>query len=652
MASAYKEAVPVPEDFPVGLKVLVVDDDIPCLRIIEQMLRKCMYTVTTCSQATVALNILRERKGFFDLVLSDVHMPDMDGFKLLELVGLEMDLPVIMMSGDDRTSLVMRGIKHGACDYLIKPIRTEELKNIWQHVARKRCYVGKEHEHSGSLEYNDRLKHGIDESEYASSVNEGADVTSKTLKKRKDTKEEDDADIENDDPTTSKKPRVVWSVELHQQFVSAVNHLGIDKAVPKRILELMNVPGLTRENVASHLQKFRLYLKRLSGVAQQQGGLPSSFCGPLEPNPNVGSLGRFDIQALAASGQIPPQTLAALHAELLARPTGNLVLPAMDQPALLQASLPVSKCITLDQNVAYGQPLMKCPSNISKHFSQTVSSADNAHSGFGSWSSENLVNVVTCDNVTGMGAQNGNAMMSMMHRQQQQQRQQQEHLQKKSKLPEPSRSINVQPSCLVVPSHSSANFRAGNSLAPVNQNCNLSGSSIKDYNILSPQSNISPLATGRTPDIKIKSTGMLSGLSGTGSISATFSSGSVIADNGVGSQLQNSASRFVPDRQLTDIVPNISIMQDSYNATSGQMLDLETLKCTAFIGRETSIPSRFAVDETGLPIGNVNREKIRGENNGNKVKLEPNMNFVESAKAGVPMLRRLSPTDLMSVFLD
>lgn len=51
--------------------------------------------VTTCGLARVALEILRERKDHFDIVISDVNMPDMDGFKLLEHVGLEMDLPVI-----------------------------------------------------------------------------------------------------------------------------------------------------------------------------------------------------------------------------------------------------------------------------------------------------------------------------------------------------------------------------------------------------------------------------------------------------------------------------------------------------------------------------------------------------------------------------
>lgn len=52
-------------------------------------------SVTTCCLAREALDLLRERKDGFDIVISDVNMPDMDGFKLLEHVGLEMDLPVI-----------------------------------------------------------------------------------------------------------------------------------------------------------------------------------------------------------------------------------------------------------------------------------------------------------------------------------------------------------------------------------------------------------------------------------------------------------------------------------------------------------------------------------------------------------------------------
>ena len=52
-------------------------------------------SVTKCNRAEIALSLLRENKNGFDIVISDVHMPDMDGFKLLEYIGLEMDLPVI-----------------------------------------------------------------------------------------------------------------------------------------------------------------------------------------------------------------------------------------------------------------------------------------------------------------------------------------------------------------------------------------------------------------------------------------------------------------------------------------------------------------------------------------------------------------------------
>ncbi|KAF5197652.1 Two-component response regulator [Thalictrum thalictroides] len=86
---------PRSETFPAGLRVLVVDDDPTWLKILEKMLKKCSYEVTTCCLAIDALDILRKRKDRFDIVISDVNMPDMDGFKLLEHVGLEMNLPVI-----------------------------------------------------------------------------------------------------------------------------------------------------------------------------------------------------------------------------------------------------------------------------------------------------------------------------------------------------------------------------------------------------------------------------------------------------------------------------------------------------------------------------------------------------------------------------
>nr|QSD99777.1 MYB family transcription factor [Melilotus albus] len=212
--------------------------------------------------AEVALSLLRENKNGFDIVLSDLHMPDMDGFKLLEHIGLEMDLPVIMMSADDGKNVVMKGVTHGACDYLINPVRIDALKNIWQHVVRKRKNIWKDLKQSG-----------------------------KSLKKRKD--EEDEAD-ERDDCSTSKKPRVVWSIELHQQFMAVVNQLGLDKVVPKKIMEMMNVPGLTRENVASHLQKYRL-------------------C-PQDSIFGATSINEIDLQTFSASGQLSAQSLAKLQA--------------------------------------------------------------------------------------------------------------------------------------------------------------------------------------------------------------------------------------------------------------------------------------------------------------------------------------------------
>ncbi|KAL8100709.1 hypothetical protein AgCh_032822 [Apium graveolens] len=553
------------------------------------------------------------------------------------------------MSADGRTSAVMRGIRHGACDYLIKPIREEELKNIWQHVVRKKWNETKEQENSSSFDENDRHRRGTDDVEYASSVNEGSDGIIKAQRKRRDVKEEDDGEFENDDPSASKKPRVVWSVELHQQFVSAVNQLGIDKAVPKRILELMNVPGLTRENVASHLQKFRLYLKRLSGVSQQQVGLPNSFCGHGEQIPKLGPLERFDFQALAASGQIPPQTLAALHAELLGRPTGSVVLPAIHQQLLLQGSRQGQESVHGDAGVAYGQPLMKCPSNISKQFSQI--SPEDVNSNFQTWAPNSLGSVGPSSNLSGVAAQNGNMLMGVTQNQQQMQRQmlqQQQH--KQSVVQESNPSINVQPSCLVVPSRP-ASFQVVNGPA-ISQSCSFGGTeaifSGTNFSLVTtPQPNNSLFGVGKMLSGDHRTAKIFNGYSGAGSASPSVPSCSANDENNAFGRVQNSAPDNNTSRQVP-ILRNLNDVRGSYSEKSNQ-LDCGTLRNFGFVGKETCIPSRFAIEEVESSIscnGNTYRD------NEKKVKQEPNVDFIEIANMSNPMMQRFPPNDLMSVFSE
>ncbi|KAI5066175.1 hypothetical protein GOP47_0018799 [Adiantum capillus-veneris] len=90
---------------------------------------------------------------------------------------------------------------------------------------------------------------------------------------------------------TLKRPRLVWTPELRKRFVDAVTHLGVRTAVPKTIMQLMNVEGLTRENVASHLQKYRLYLKRVQQGLPGEGLTASDHLFSMTPLPPAS--GRF-----------------------------------------------------------------------------------------------------------------------------------------------------------------------------------------------------------------------------------------------------------------------------------------------------------------------------------------------------------------------
>ncbi|KAF7054843.1 hypothetical protein CFC21_062456 [Triticum aestivum] len=653
------------DQFPVGMKVLVVDDDQTCLAVLKRMLVQCRYDATTCSQATRALAMLRENRGAFDVIISDVHMPDMNGFRLLELVGLEMDLPVIMMSADSRTDLVMKGIKHGACDYLIKPVRMEELKNIWQHVVRKKFGGNKEHEHSGSLDDTDRNRLTNNDNEYASSANDGAEDSWKSQKKKRD-KEEDDSELESGDPSNnSKKPRVVWSVELHQQFVNAVNHLGID-TVPKKILELMNVPGLTRENVASHLQKFRLYLKR---IAQHHAGMANPYGVPAS-SAQVASLGGLDFQALAASGQIPPQALAALQDELLGRPTNSLVLPGRDQSSLRLAAVKGNK--PHGEQIAFGQPIYKVQNNSYAALPQNNPAAGRMPS-FSAWPNNKLG---MSDSMSALGnvnnSQNSNMVLHELQQQPDTMLSGTLHTLdvKPSGIVMPSQSLNTFPASeglsanqnsLIIPSQSSGfltgippsmkpelvlpTSQSSNSLLGgidlINQAStsqpfisshggNLPGLMNRNSNVM-PSQGISSFQTGNTPYlVNQNSMGMGSKPPGvlktesTDSLNQNYAYANHMDSGLLSSQSKNAQFGFL--QSPNDVTGGWSSLQNmdgyrntvgpsqpvsssssfqSSNAALGKLPDQGRGKNLGFVGKGACIPNRFAVDEIESPTNSL-----------------------------------------------
>ncbi|KAL5052488.1 hypothetical protein RYX36_033170 [Vicia faba] len=224
----------LPQHFPANLRVLVIDHDITLLNAIEKTCFQFHYQVKTCSKVSEALDLLTNTNDCFDMVLIEAQMPDMDSYEFLQHVTQEIKIPVIMMCVDGSTNAVMKSIVKGACDYWIKPLNENQIKNMWQHVARN---VLKENKKQGKMNVQGNKNSGDD---YL--ITEDFETRKYKLQ--------------------TEKSRLAWSPELHKKFIDAVTELGADRAVPKKIQEIMNVDGLTRGHIASHLQKYRQYLKR------------------------------------------------------------------------------------------------------------------------------------------------------------------------------------------------------------------------------------------------------------------------------------------------------------------------------------------------------------------------------------------------------
>ncbi len=117
-------------------KILVVDDDSLVCESLKEMLTLEGYTVDTAMDGVSALAKVKQES--FDLILSDIHMPGLNGIDLLkELKGLDSNAFIIFITGHGHIDGAVEAIKLGAYDYITKPIDDTRLKLTLRHALEQ-----------------------------------------------------------------------------------------------------------------------------------------------------------------------------------------------------------------------------------------------------------------------------------------------------------------------------------------------------------------------------------------------------------------------------------------------------------------------------------------------------------------------------------
>jgi two-component system response regulator FlrC len=110
-------------------ELLVVDDEPQMLIAIQETLRRSGYSITTAGSGMEALCRLKEK--YFQLVITDMRMPEVTGLDLLRRVrNLSPQTPVVLLTAYGTVQNAVEAMKHGAFDYLLKPFSSEALESV------------------------------------------------------------------------------------------------------------------------------------------------------------------------------------------------------------------------------------------------------------------------------------------------------------------------------------------------------------------------------------------------------------------------------------------------------------------------------------------------------------------------------------------
>ena len=114
-------------------KILVVDDDSNVRKVLFDLLKKEKYYVEVASDAEEALEKIKVTA--FDLIISDIKMPGIGGFKLLEKIRtMNVDSAMLFITGYGSVDSAIEAIKLGVVDYIEKPFDIRKFKNLVSQI--------------------------------------------------------------------------------------------------------------------------------------------------------------------------------------------------------------------------------------------------------------------------------------------------------------------------------------------------------------------------------------------------------------------------------------------------------------------------------------------------------------------------------------
>jgi len=122
-----------------GKMFLIVDDDKFNIQLIETMLEKIAdVKVVSTDKGQEAISVLKTCEGYIDMVMLDLHMPEMEGEEILRMIrkDLQLDVPVLIISvnGLDEKEL----LEKGADDFVLKPFDLDDLTaKILKHLPKE-----------------------------------------------------------------------------------------------------------------------------------------------------------------------------------------------------------------------------------------------------------------------------------------------------------------------------------------------------------------------------------------------------------------------------------------------------------------------------------------------------------------------------------